>query len=56
MMTRLTLAAALAALPVPLLAHEAGGIVHAHPHGGEALVVLLTAVAALAIWIARRRS
>ncbi len=44
------LIAAMALLPTQLIAHDAGGVIHLHPHGGEALLALAAIVAALVIW------
>jgi len=53
-MTRLSIAA-LALLAAPASAHEAGGLFHLHPHGGEALLVGLAFVAVIAVWVLGRR-
>lgn len=40
----------MAILPGAAFAHEAGGIAHLHPHGGEALLALIALVAVIGIW------
>jgi hypothetical protein len=51
-----SLAVALAALPaVPALAHEAGGFAHLHPHGGEALAILVALTVVVVAWRLSRR-
>jgi hypothetical protein len=50
------LAVALAGMPtVPALAHEAGGLAHLHPHGGEALAILVALTAVVVAWRFLRR-
>lgn len=39
----------------PAFAHDAGGVVHLHPHGGEALLLGLALVAAVGAWMLARR-
>jgi hypothetical protein len=40
---------------VPALAHEAGGLAHLHPHGGEALAIVVTLTALVVAWRLSRR-
>ena len=42
------------ALPTTLAAHDANGVAHAHPHGGEALLIVLALAVLAAIWRFRR--
>ena len=58
-MIRLLCIAAAAASPSVLLAHDAGGLLHAHPHGSEAWLVggaLLLALLVLGRQLWGRRS
>lgn len=48
------LLAALALLPTPLMAHEAGGAAHIHPHGVEAFLALTALAALVALWRVNR--
>ena len=55
-MTRLLSIPAAALLATPAAAHEASGVFHLHPHGGEALLVGLAFAVAVAVWaLAGRR-
>jgi|AACY02.2.fsa_nt_gi hypothetical protein len=55
-MTRFLAFTAAALLAAPAAAHEAGGVFHLHPHGGEALLVGLAFAVAVAVWaLAGRR-
>jgi hypothetical protein len=47
------LAAAFSAAPA--VAHEAGGVFHLHPHGGEAVLVGLALAVAVGAWVLARR-
>ena len=49
-MTRLLAFTAAALLATPAAAHEASGVFHLHPHGGEALLVGLAFAVAVAVW------
>lgn len=53
-MKRCILLAAATVVPTQILAHDAGGVVHAHPHGAEALLALITFGAVAMIWGQRR--
>lgn len=56
MMKRTLLAAAAAATLTPsmLWAHDAGGIAHMHPHGGEIALAIATLVVSVVLWRKRR--
>jgi hypothetical protein len=42
-------------IAAPAAAHDAGGVFHLHPHGGEALVVGLALAVAVGAWMLVRR-
>ncbi|MCU4652017.1 hypothetical protein N8I71_04205 [Roseibacterium sp. SDUM158016] len=53
-MTRIAIASGAALAALPAAAHEAGGVVHIHPHGTEALLALATVFAAFLLWRSSR--
>lgn len=50
-----TSAFAVALAAGPTLAHEAGALAHLHPHGGEALAILVALTAVVVVWRLSRR-
>jgi len=42
-------------IAAPAAAHDAGGIFHLHPHGGEALLVGLALAVVVGAWMFMRR-
>ena len=49
-MTRNTLAALITLAPTAALAHDAGGVPHIHPHGGELAMAALACAVAFLAW------
>ncbi len=54
-MTRILTAMIAGLLASPAVAHDAGGVFHLHPHGGEVVLVALAILAGVMAWFSVRR-